>query len=257
MTRPNESLRLGCVQYLNARPLIHGWPGAVEFDHPSALCRKLAAGELEVALLSSFEFLRHPIYRIVDGVAVGANGPVYSVFVAHTQPIEEVSEILVDPASETSVNLLRCLLAEKKLGARLVGKASEPKQGTAQLLIGDQAIRFRRQHGNDCQFWDLAEEWSRLTSLPFVFALWLVRPEVEGPHALADSLRTLCDRNLAALDDLAALPAEFPPDFCARYFRDHLRFDFGAREQEGLLRFHALCQIHEILPAASLSLRLV
>ena len=77
--------RLGCVQYVNARPLVRGWPGLVEFDHPSVLCRRLAAGQLDVALVSSFEFLRHPIYSIVDGVAIASNGPVYSVFVAQLE----------------------------------------------------------------------------------------------------------------------------------------------------------------------------
>nr|MBA3762501.1 hypothetical protein [Chthoniobacterales bacterium] len=52
-----DPLRIGCVKYLNARPLIHGWPGAVEFDHPANLCRKLRAAELDVAFVSSFEFL--------------------------------------------------------------------------------------------------------------------------------------------------------------------------------------------------------
>ena len=78
-----NSLRVGCVKYLNARPLVRGWEGNVEFDHPSALCERLAKGQLDVALVSSFEFLRNPIYRIVDGVSISSDGPVYSVVVAH------------------------------------------------------------------------------------------------------------------------------------------------------------------------------
>ena len=46
-------LRIGCVKYLNALPLIRGWPGEVDFDHPSALCQRVAIGELDVALVSS------------------------------------------------------------------------------------------------------------------------------------------------------------------------------------------------------------
>ena len=113
-------LRIGCVKYLNARPLIHGWEGEVDFDHPSALCNKLAAGELDVALVSSFEFLRNPIYRIVDDVSISSDGPVYSVVVAHRSEIDQIEEIELDPASETSVNLLRCLIAELGLNPRLV-----------------------------------------------------------------------------------------------------------------------------------------
>ena len=107
-----KSVRVGCVKYLNARPLIRGWPGNVEFDHPSALCQRLAKGQLDVALVSSFEFLRNPIYRIVDDVSISSDGPVYSVVVAHRGEFSDIEEIELDPASETAVNLLRCLLAE-------------------------------------------------------------------------------------------------------------------------------------------------
>src|SRR5882724_10739280 len=112
-------LRIGCVKYFNARPLIRGWSGEVEFDHPSALCKRLADGELDVALVSSFEFLRNPIYRIVDDVSISSDGPVYSVVVAHHGDIDQIEEIELDPASETSVNLLRCLIAELGLNPRL------------------------------------------------------------------------------------------------------------------------------------------
>src|SRR5438128_7973650 len=112
-------LRIGCVKYLNARPLIRDWSGDVDFDHPSALCRRLAAGQLDVALVSSFEFLRNPIYRIVDDVSISSDGPVYSVVVAHRDEFSNIEDIELDPASETAVNLLRCLLAELGLTPRL------------------------------------------------------------------------------------------------------------------------------------------
>src|ERR1051325_6463805 len=107
-------LRVGCVKYLNARPLIRGWSGEVDFDHPSALCKRLANRELDAALVSSFEFLRNPIYRIVDDVSISSDGPVYSVVVAHHGNISEVKEIQLDPASQTAVKLLRCLLARSE-----------------------------------------------------------------------------------------------------------------------------------------------
>src|SRR5207248_11358760 len=81
--RLGRMLPIGCVKYLNARPLIRGWASEVDFDHPSALCKRLADGELDVALVSSFEFLRNPIYRIVDDVSISSDGSVYSVFVAY------------------------------------------------------------------------------------------------------------------------------------------------------------------------------
>ena len=49
-----KPVRIGCVKYLNARLLIHGWSGgAVDFDHPAALCRKLDRGDLDTVQVDS------------------------------------------------------------------------------------------------------------------------------------------------------------------------------------------------------------
>lgn len=250
-----QSLRVGCVQYLNAQPLIFGWLGDVWFDHPVELCRKLADAELDVAFVSSFEFLRNPVYAIVDRVAVASAGPVHSVFVAHAKPLEEVEEIVLDLSSATSVNLLRCLLAERGLRLRLLTRAAQP--GDARMLIGDQAIAFRERHGEGYRYWDLATAWRELTAMPFVFALWLIRPEVADAAGLAMKLRALRDANLRSLDKLISAQSNYPPEFCAFYFRECLRFDFADAEKAGLLRFRSLCEKHGILPSNPAPLRLV
>ncbi|MFL6568482.1 MAG: menaquinone biosynthesis protein [Chthoniobacterales bacterium] len=247
-------LRIGCVKYLNAQPLIFGWDGPVEFDHPSTLCRKLAAGDLDVAFVSSFEFLENPIYTIVDGVAVGCDGAVESVFLAHRGSLGEIKEIALDPASRTSANLLRCLIAESEMNVRFI---TEPIADCARLLIGDQAIRFREQHGTEYQFRDLGAWWKEITGLAFVFALWLIRPEVEDPRAIADQLRARRDENLRSLDHVIAAASEFLPEFSSHYFRDCLRFGFAQREKEGLLKFRQLCERHGILRPNRAPLRLV
>ena len=249
-----NSLRIGCVKYLNARPLIHGWEGQVVLDHPAALCAQLAAGDLDVALVSSFEFLRNPIYRIVDGVSIASNGPVYSVVVAHHGLFAEVKEIALDSASQTSGNLLRCLLGELNLDPDITPEVSE---NFARLLIGDQAIRFRQQHGEEFQFWDLGEQWKKLRGVPFVYALWLVRPEVENPKQIADRLRALRDHNLVNLDVIISSEREFPPEFSRRYYREHLRFSLGKEEKQGLTLFARLCQKHDLLPKREIVLDLV
>ena len=252
-----KPLRIGCVKYLNARPLIRGWPGNVEFDHQSALCQRLAKGQLDVALVSSFEFLRNPIYRIVDDISISSYGPVYSVVVAHRGAFSDIEEIELDPASETAVNLLRCLLAELGLAPRFTGGTSEntglPR---ARLIIGDQAIRFRQDPARAFQFWDLGEQWKKLTGLPFVYALWLIRPEVPDAKSIAQSLRVLRDENLVdipaivsdAVADVANNKQEITREFLGRYYNYHLRFGVGDREKQGLLTFADLCAKHQVLP---------
>jgi chorismate dehydratase len=257
-----KSVHIGCVKYLNARPLIRGWPGNVELDHPSALCQRLAKGQLEVALVSSFEFLRNPIYRTVDGVSISSDGPVYSVVVAHHGVFSDLKEIELDPASETAVNLLRCLLAELGLTARLtraVPGSAESRR--AHLIIGDQAIGFRQKHAGEFQFWDLGEQWKKLTGLPFVYALWLIRPEVPDEKSIAQRLRSLRDENLADIQvvvaDAVGKKPEITQEFLDRYYNEHLRFGLGTREKQGLQTFADLCSKHGVLPKRAREFSLV
>jgi len=247
----SESLRIGCVKYLNARPLIQGWEGEVLFDHPSKLCAQLASGTLDVALVSSFEFLRNPVYTLVDGVSISSHGPVHSVFLAHVGELSEIEEIEVDPASQTSVNLLRCLLGDAGFApkfverTRLIQRAITPR--LAKFFIGDQAIRFRDENSGTFRFWDLGEQWENAIHLPFVYALWLIRPEVPEPKPIADNLRACRDRNLRELDAVIAAQTEFSPEFCEYYYRECLTYHFGRKEREGLAAFRKLCEKHAIL----------
>ena len=261
-----KSLGIGCVKYLNARPLIRGWPGNVEFDHPSALCQRLATGQLDVALVSSFEFLRNPIYRIVDDVSISSDGAVYSVVVAHRGEFSDIEEIELDPASETAVNLLRCLLAELGLTPRLTGGTPESAGlRRARLIIGDQAINFRQTHASGFRFWDLGEQWKKLTGLPFVYALWLIRPEVPDAKSIAQRLRGLRDQNLAdipaivsdAVADVADNKQEITQEFLDRYYNEHLRFGFGTQEKQGLQTFADLCAKREVRPKQAREFSLV
>ena len=280
---PQRMLRIGCVKYLNARPLIRGWPGEVEFEHPAALCERLANGELDVALVSSFEFLRNPIYRIIDGVSISSDGPVYSVVVAHRAELSKIQEIELDPASETAVNLLRCLLAELELNPRLVQCSTgispamdKSAVHSARLLIGDQAIRFRQNHTGEFEFWDLGEQWKKHIDLPFVYALWLIRPEVIAPKHIADRLRGLRDENLERLNQLIAdaisgvgmsavalAKADDPghpestSQFLSAYYHEHLRFSFGKAEKEGLRTFAQLCAKRGLLPGGGIAFDLL
>lgn len=242
------SLRLGCVQYLNARPLIHGWRGELRFDHPSTLCRQLAAGELDVALVSSFEYLRRPIYSVVDGVAIASDGPIFSVILAHEGPLENLREVVLDPASETSVHLLRCLLGQRGVSVQFV-KAGKITAQRGRLLIGDQAIRFREQFGNRQQLLDLGAEWKAAIGKPFVYALWLIHPHYAEKEAVADVLRLLAQGNSANLAAVIAAQPEKDRAFCDFYFRQCLRFDFGPEEKEGFRKFGQLCARYNLLPA--------
>ena len=97
---------------------------------------------------------------------------------------------------------------------------------------------------------DLGEQWNKLVGLPFVYALWLIRPEVRNSKPVAECLRKLRNENLAGIDKLIAEENEFDHHFCRRYYREYLRFTFGEKEKAGLREFNRRCREQRLLPLA-------
>src|SRR5512134_3579848 len=106
-----KPIHLGSVGYLNARPLVYGLElrsdlFTVRFDVPSKCAALLHEGSIDVGMIPSIEYLRGPGYLIVPGLAIASNGPVASVALFSTTPVEQVRSIAVDTSSRTSSALL-------------------------------------------------------------------------------------------------------------------------------------------------------
>jgi chorismate dehydratase len=250
-------LRIGCVQYLNSKPLIHGYDGPVIFDHPSGLARDLAAGRLDVALVPTFEALRSPHYWLAEGVGIACDGPVHSVFLAHRGSLGELRRVALDPASLTSVHLLQVLLREYHgVSPAVCELSSFPRDVDAALIIGNQAIDFRQHDKERYQILDLGEEWKRCTDLPFVFAPWLMRSDLPHAKSVADDLRALKAYGVAHLEEIIrAEPRD--PAFTRRYLTQHIRFELGEREKMGIEKFRELLAKHGFIGNTQTPLRYV
>src|SRR5690349_25089922 len=79
-------VRLGAVGYLNARPLVHTLDRRdrfdVRFDVPSTCAALLHAGEIDVGMIPSIEYLRGSVpYEVVPDLGIVSDGPAASVAV--------------------------------------------------------------------------------------------------------------------------------------------------------------------------------
>ena len=249
-----RSLRIGCVQYLNSRPLIYAYDGPVIFDHPAVLARMLREGELDAALVPVFEALRDPQYLLVDDVAVGCDGPVFSVFLAHQGELRGIRSVALDPASLSSANLLKVLLAEFHDLNPALGT-----EGEARLLIGNQAIEFRRaeEGKSGWQFLDLGEEWKRCTGLPFIFAVWAVRAGTAEAGVVAAAFRMLKDAGLARIPELIVREDFGDSEIRRRYLTEYLRFGIGARGREAIALYRTLLAKHRLIGSDSAPLQFI
>lgn len=238
----NPRWRIGCVPYLNARPLIYGIEDKVRLCVPARLADLLYRDQFDVGLVPVAEVLLHDKYDILDGMAIASRGAVRSVFLAHREPIEKLKRIAIDPASRTSVLLLRVILKiayriEPEFYPRPAGaKLSEHE---AMMLIGDEAIWYATRNGSQPVL-DLGAAWLEMTGLPFVYAAWAVQranqPVATG-GALSLMLRQAKTNGLAHIEDIVQDSTGATPEFRREYLTKHVSFDLGDAEKQGLKRF--------------------
>jgi len=240
--------RVGSVRYLNAVPLTRGLEDEVVFATPAKLAEMLRAGELDAALVSVTEVLLNDLYDVLDGIAVASLGEVKSVFLAHRRPLEEAREIFCDPASLTSVQLLRVLLAERGLRPEFKPLASYEFAAMPDyvLLIGDPAIDFLRTP-HDHEIWDLGVAWCELTGLPFVYAVWALRRGIDNA-GLRRQLREAKDFGLDTLDAIVHSRSEYDYEFRKDYLSWHIHYHLAADEKRGLAKFVELLRKHDLGP---------
>lgn len=238
--------RIGAVSYLNTKPLIYGLrellpESQLVLDLPSRLADRLGAGELDVALIPSVEFLRGRGLGIVSDACIACHGPVRSVRVLFRKPPREVRTLALDEGSRTSAALAQVLLFER-FGVRPtrqqldIQASIESCKADAILVIGDRAMNLDTH--NFCDSWDLGEQWLLDTGLPFVFAMWVAREAVASE--LGEALQQSREAGLLNLDSIVAAEAPrygLTSASCQDYFRRHLHFYLGPRELQGLQLF--------------------
>lgn len=256
-----EQVRVGAVNYLNSKPLVEGLAQdapdlRVTFDLPSRLADALGADQLDVALLPVFEYFRHPAWQIVSDACIACRGPVRSVKLFFRVPPPEVRTLDLDEGSRTSaalaqVLLLRQLGLQPELGMLPIGGGFGDSTADAVLLIGDRAMFDVREAF--VEVWDLGERWWRWTGLPFVFAAWIARPEID-PAPLESALSAARDRGLERIDAIAKREAEIlglPTELARSYLRESLSFKIGRRERQGLCLFRRHCVSLGLAPASA------
>jgi chorismate dehydratase len=225
------ALRLGAVPFLNGRPLVRYLdptqppPVELRLDVPSRLAQMMEQARLDAALLPSVEYFRNKSYRIVPGVSISADGMVESVRIFSKTPVEEIRSLALDESSRTSVALAKILL-KRRLGSlpSLTSCASDDAlsdvDADAMLLIGDAAMTFRSKSPTFAL--DLGEEWKRLTGLPFVYAMWVARRDVDT--------------------------SDLSEETCLNYLRNIMRYELGKREVEALRLFQKLAAEDGLCP---------
>lgn len=232
-----KKIRISAVSYTNTKPFLYGLQHSaildqidLSLDMPSDCAQKLIDDKADIGLIPVAATLSLPQWEIVSAYCIGAVGAVNSVFIFSNCDIKDVKHIQLDPQSRSSNNLAKVLLKNfwKIQPELMVGAADyslSTDRQTAFVQIGDRTFGKKDKYPF---VYDLAEEWQKFTSLPFVFAAWIANKPIP-----ASFIQEFDKALKLGLDHRAELLKELPqrPDFDLEDYLMH-RLDFNLTEDK-------------------------
>jgi chorismate dehydratase len=236
-------LRVAAIDFLNPAPLMWDFehpPLATElaqhyqltYTQPSQCAANLLSGGADLGLIPIAALT--PDLAIVPGCVIASRDEVRSIQLivklndkklndkrnghADDDVLRAVRTIAADTASRSSLAYTQVLF-RKFLGAQpsFLPAPADPiamlRSADAALLIGDPALlalearNHIEQQVGPCLWIDIAHQWHTRTGLPWVAAVWAVRPEsltaeTRSPERLIEDLNRSRDRGLTHIDDL-------------------------------------------------------
>ncbi|WP_034386625.1 menaquinone biosynthetic enzyme MqnA/MqnD family protein [Deinococcus sp. YIM 77859] len=257
--------KAGWIHYTNVAPILDSLvlpPGVTAITGvPTEMNAALLSGEVDIANISAVEFIRHAErLEALPDFSVAVLGPVYSVNLFHTVPLQDLRRVALTRQSAMSVALLEVLLRERGLFPTLEVAEGEAEDLLASgydgvLRIGDSALRewyrvagpltpettmtMLPHTGRGITVTDLAEEWFRLTGHPFVFAVWAYRRDNPPPPELVQAMREARREGIGHLANVAARHAQKLglPARVVQHYLWNFRYHLEAPDRLGLHEF--------------------
>ena len=183
-------IRVSAVSYLNTAPYVYGLKVSgildrvnLTLDYPAECARKLLSDESDIGLVPVAVIPSLKEHHIITDYCLGATGPVRTTVLLSNSPLEQIEKIYLDYQSKTSVTLVKVLAAHHwkinpewlPLTPELDSNDIDPYEGV--VIIGDRVFDF--ESGFKFRY-DLADEWIKLTGLPFVFATWTANKIIDS-----------------------------------------------------------------------------
>ncbi len=234
-------MRVALVEYLNTLPYVHALQKQFEIIRavPSRCLDLFTEGKADLALVPVGGLADYKIpYRTITSYGIGsAIKNVNSVFLFSDSPVEDISVLYLDPDSRTS-NLLAQLLLKYYWKRRnvLVKHQTKPSRlvaGEAIVRIGDKAMKEKKRYA---YAYDLATYWNKWKGLPFVFAVWIIKPELYSKQ-LENTLSHLFRESIRKIHSFVQdykQDYDFGEQEIRKYFQEHIRLFLTEKHKQAL-----------------------
>jgi len=238
-----RDIKISALSYSNTYPFVYGLQqklgnraGELRFEVPAVSARRFASGEVDVALVPVGALPSLSDYKIITDYCIGSDGEVKTVCLYSKQPLEKITTVFLDIESRTSVNLAKILAREYwkiSPGWKPFDSKANPVSHDSVVLIGDKTFGMENRYPF---VWDLSDEWKKLTGLPFVFAVWVARKDVDN-----EFVEMLNDALAFGVDNIANLYDNFlikmPRDEFEDYLKNYISYNLNDEKLRAMKKY--------------------
>jgi chorismate dehydratase len=276
-------LRISAIRFLNPAPLMWDFEHPPEMDKlaeryqihsamPSQCAVELADGTADIGLIPIAAYATTPELAVVRGCTIASLDRVRSIIlvVKHPDGIGAVRRVAADTDSRTS-NAYAQIIFRKFLQTDPEFIPFEPtldimlENCDAAILIGDPALlaledkdaRLVRT-GERLEYIDLGHLWKQHTGVPWVSAVWAVRPEAMvaanlTAHQVNEDFLQSRDHGMAHVEDLVgewAPRIAVPAATIRSYLTTHIHYVLDEACLAGMDLFFIYAAETGVLPQA-------
>lgn len=261
---------LGDINFINCLPLHHGLVQGgfnqkvnVKSGTPAELNSLVIAGELDVSPVSSIIYARHSDkLLILPDVSISANGALQSILLVSKHPIKELKEarIALTAKSATSTELLKIIMYHAYQAnpdyfvSPLSLEGGVLQEAEAVLFIGDDALHAYHNRIPGYYYYDIGDEWKKMTGLSMVYAVWVVNRQFANQHA--DLVHMVYEQvtgafayglsNLSVAAQQLATTMPFSAEQLINYI-NLLNYGFTPAHKESLVTYYRLLHVLRLI----------
>lgn len=261
---------LGDINFINCLPLHHGLVQGgfnqkvnVKSGTPAELNSLVIAGELDVSPVSSIIYARHSDkLLILPDVSISANGALQSILLVSKYPIKELKEarIALTAKSATSTELLKIIMYHAYQAnpdyfvSPLSLEGGVLQEAEAVLFIGDDALHAYHNRIPGYYYYDIGDEWKKMTGLSMVYAVWVVNRQFASQHA--DLVHMVYEQvtgafayglsNLSVAAQQLATTMPFSAEQLINYI-NLLNYGFTPAHKEALVTYYRLLHVLRLI----------
>ena len=245
----DDIINVAMVGYYNTLPFLYGLQENSLFnlilDIPSKCMDYYSTGSADIALVPVATLLNRTDYEIITDYCIGCNGSVRTVSLFSNDDLQSLNKIYLDEDSRTSQQLVKILCERfwninpsfEETNVKSI-RSENLKQNEAVLMIGDKVFEAEESFRYS---YDLGIEWKKFTNLPFAFAVWISRKQINP--AIVNELNKALSRGVENINLVLQKHNSLAMKIdLSEYFSRYIDFHFDQDKKEALNLFFSFNQ---------------